>query len=131
MIYKKGDKMVYYQYNVFFVHEYDYARYFEGEKSVYSKIHIPKDEWKQIVSKAFKAVFEKHGKLFGLESITEYIVKNDNRFIAEDELFIPVKSSELWEPYWDNWNVDEYDPQTMIMCKNEEDDIDDAVFLIP
>lgn len=123
--------MVYYQYNVFFVQEYDYARYFEGEKSVYSETHIPKDEWKQIVSKAFKAVFEEHGKLFGLESITEYIVKNDNRFIAEDKLFVPVKSSELWEPYWDNWNVDEYDPKTMIMCKNEEDDIDDAVFLIP
>lgn len=122
--------MVYYKYTISYCCEYDYARYMEGSESVYSETEIPEDEWKNIISNAFQEVFDKEGDI-DLSDIIEYLTKNDKRFLGENDLFIPIGNSEFWEPYWDNWNVSEYDPETMKMYKREDEDMDDAIFLIP
>lgn len=122
--------MTYYTYTISYCDEYDYARYMEGSESVYSETKIPEDEWKEIVSKAFQAVFDEK-KWITLKEVIEYLIKNDERLLGEDDLFIPIGKSEFWEPHWDNWDVKDYDPQTMKMYKRENEDMDEAIFLIP
>ena len=122
--------MTYYTYSIFYCNEYDYARYMEGEVTIYSEIHIPKEEWKQIVSKAFKETL-KMDRMSGLHEIIKYIAENDDRFITKENLLIPVGRSELWGPHWDNWNINRYDPDTMVMYKEEDENMHQATFLIP
>lgn len=122
--------MTYYTYTISYCHEYDYARYMKGSESVYSETEIPEDEWKHMISNAFQEVFDREGDI-ELSKVIEYLIKNDERLLGENDLFIPIGNSEFWEPYWDNWDVSEYDPETMKMYKREDEDMDEAIFLIP
>lgn len=122
--------MVYYTYTISYCREYDYARYMEGSESVYSETKIPESEWKEIISDTFQAVFEKDDYI-NLDNITEYLVKHDKRLLSKDDLFIPIGKSEFWQPHWDNWDIEYYEPQIMKMYKKKNENANRAIFLIP
>lgn len=84
-----------YKYVIWEEYEIDWGIYGGGEAELFTEEKISEEEWKEIVTNAFHAVYKEDPCLMDVDDIAKHILEHDKRFKTVDAFIENVGRSEF------------------------------------